>query len=345
MTETQGDTSTNTGMNARRKKRVFFIAATLVAAAFVASICIGKYPISLSEIGQILTGGEVSEIKRNVFFNLRVPRTILALMAGAGLGMAGAVYQTIFKNPLASPDIIGVANGANLGAAVAIVLFGYNTLITSISAFLGGMLVMLLVVALVRSTGAANTTTYILAGIILKAVSEALIMILKFYADPAQELAAMEFWSMGSFGSITAEKLLVILPIFLTGFIGLILLRRQVALLGLEEDESRALGVRVKAVRIAVLSFSTLTVTSIICLTGLINFVGLIAPHIARLVLKRTSFAANVFASLAGAFILLVADCLARSIYSTEVPISILTTLIGVPVLIYFMRSRKARRI
>ncbi|MEL7624074.1 MAG: iron ABC transporter permease [Clostridiales bacterium] len=328
-----------------RRKQIFLLAAVLVAAAFVLSVCVGKYPLSLEEIRTILLGGEISQLKRDVFFTLRVPRTIMALLAGIGLGLAGSVYQTIFKNPLASPDIIGVASGANLGAAIAIVLFGHSTFLLAASAFLGGMLVMLLVIALVRSTGYANTTTYILAGIILKAVSEACIMVLKFFADPEKELAAIEFWSMGSFGNITASKLLVILPIFLAGLAGLLLLRRQVALLGLEEDESRMLGVRVKLIRIVILTFSTLMVTSIICLTGLINFVGLIAPHIARLVLKRTSFASGIFAALAGAFILLVADCLARSIYSAEIPISILTTFIGVPFLVYFMRSRKAGRI
>ncbi len=328
-----------------RRKQIFLLAAVLVAAAFAMSVCVGKYPLSLSEIQTILLGGEISQLKRDVFFTLRVPRTIMALLAGVGLGMAGSVYQTIFKNPLASPDIIGVASGANLGAAIAIVLFGHSTFLLAASAFAGGMLVMLLVIALVRSSGYANTTTYILAGIILKAVSEACIMILKFFADPEKELAAIEFWSMGSFGNITASKLFVILPIFFIGLAGLLLLRRQVALLGLEEEESRMLGVRVKLIRIVILTFSTLMVTSIICLTGLINFVGLIAPHIARLVLKRTSFASSVFASLAGAFILLVADCLARSIYSAEIPISILTTFIGVPFLIYFMRSRKAGRI
>ncbi len=328
-----------------RRKQIFLLAAVLVAAAFVLSVCVGKYPLSLEEIRTILLGGDISQLKRDVFFTLRVPRTIMALLAGIGLGLAGSVYQTIFKNPLASPDIIGVASGANLGAAIAIVLFGHSTFLLAASAFLGGMLVMLLVIALVRSTGHANTTTYILAGIILKAVSEACIMVLKFFADPEKELAAIEFWSMGSFGNITASRLLIILPIFLAGLAGLLLLRRQVALLGLEEDESRMLGVRVKLIRLVILTFSTLMVTSIICLTGLINFVGLIAPHIARLVLKRTSFASGIFASLAGAFILLVADCLARSIYSAEIPISILTTFIGVPFLVYFMRSRKAGRI
>lgn len=332
-------------MNARRQTSAFCIAAALVSAAFALSICVGKYPISLSAIGKLLIGGEVSEMTRNVFFTLRLPRTVMALLAGLGLGMAGSVYQTIFKNPLASPDIIGVANGANLGAALAIVLFGYNAPLMAASAFLSGMLVMLLLILLVRSTGSPNTTTYILAGIILKAVSEACIMLLKFFADPERELAAIEFWSMGSFGNITASKLAVVLPVFLIGFLGLILMRRQVALLGLEEEESRMLGVRVGLIRMVVLSLSTLMVTSVICMTGLISFVGLIAPHIAKLVLKRTSFASCAFASLAGAFILLAADCLARTMYSAEIPISILTTLIGVPCLIYFMRSRRAGRI
>jgi iron complex transport system permease protein len=333
------------GGDGGKRTFIFVFAAALVAVAFAVSFCVGKYPLSVDEIVTILSGGEIRDIKRNVFLNLRFPRTVMALLAGVGLGMTGAVYQTVFKNPLASPDIIGVANGANLGAAVAIVMFGHDTLLTAASAFLSGLLVMLLVISLVRQTGHAGAVSYILAGIILKAVSEACIMILKFFADPERELAAIEFWSMGSFGNITAAKLLVVLPFFLVGLTGIVLMRRQVALLGLDDDESMTLGVRVKLVRVAVLAFSTLMVTSIICLTGLINFVGLIAPHISRLLLKRTGFASCVLASLAGAFILLAADCLARSVYSAEIPISILTTFIGVPFLICFMRNRRAGRV
>lgn len=325
----------------RRHNLYFFAAVFIVVVAFIASVCIGKYPLSLQEISTILSGGEIGEMKRNVFFTLRVPRTMMAVLAGAGLGMAGSVFQLIFKNPLASPDVIGVSSGANLGAALAIVCFGHSTVLMASSAFAGGMLVMLFVIALVRMTRHGSTTTYILAGIIMKAASEAFIMLLKFYADPEKELATIEFWSMGSFGNITAAKLSVVFPIFLAGFLGLILMRRQITLLGLEEDESRMLGVRVNLMRVIVLTFATLTVASVICLTGLITFIGLIAPHIARLVLKRVSFAWCVFSSLVGAFILLVADCLARSIHSAEVPISILTTFIGVPCLVYFMRKRR----
>ena len=328
-----------------KNKRIFIVTVILVVAAFIVSICVGKYQIGPATVWKILMGGETSEMAVRVFYTLRLPRTLMALIAGVALGFVGSVYQTIFKNPLASPDIIGVANGANLGAAVAIILFSYNTFLIAASAFFGGTLVMLLVIALVRSMGDANTTTYILAGIVLKAVSESMIMLLKLFADPSKELAAIEFWSMGSFGNITASKLFVVFPLFLLGFLGLILLRRQIALLGLEDEESRALGVRIGPIRIAMLGFSTLIVTSVICMTGLISFIGLIAPHIARLALKRTSFATCVLASFVGAFILLTADCLARSLYSAEIPISILTTFIGLPSLIYFMRSRKARRI
>lgn len=332
-------------MHNRREKVIFATAGLLVACAFVLSVGIGKFSLSWADIAAILAGGEVGELKRSVFFTLRLPRVAMALLAGAGLGMAGAVYQTIFKNPLASPEIVGVASGANLGAAAAIMLFGYNAVVIAGFSFAAALGVVMLVVALVGATGNRTTATYVLAGIVLKALSEAIIMMFKFFADPERELAAIEFWSMGSFGYVTLGKLLAILPAFLLGFTGLLLLRRQVALLGLDEDEARALGLRLRPMRLAVLACATLVVASVISVTGLIMFVGLVAPHIARLALKRSGFATCLLASLAGAFILIVADCFARSIHSAEIPISILTTFVGVPMLVYFMVKRKRGRV
>jgi len=328
-----------------RQNRLLLIAGLLVTAAFAASLPIGRYPVSIGEIAAILTGGGTDPTARIVILNLRLPRTVMALLAGAGLGMSGSVFQLIFKNPLAAPDIVGVSSGANLGAAVAVVVFGQSAALMTASAFAGGMLVLLLVVALAGLSRNSSTVTYILAGIIMKAVSDAFIMMLKFFADPERELAAIEYWSMGSLGSITASKLAAILPFFLAGFAGLIIMRRQITLLGLEDDESRTLGVRLKPVRTTVLGLCALTVASIISQTGLIAFVGLIAPHAARLALKRVNFTWCVLSSMTGAFILLVSDCLARSISAMEIPVSIPTTLIGVPVLLYFMRSRKAGKI
>jgi len=324
----------------RRLIRYFAAISALVLTAFLISFCVGKYRLTLDEIGTILSGGEIARIKREVLLNLRIPRAIMALIAGLGLGLAGNVYQIIFRNPLAAPDIIGVASGANLGAAIAVALCGGGALMPASFAFAGGMAVTFIVIALVRVTARNSMTTYILAGIIMKAVSESFIMMLKFFADPEKELAAIEYWSMGSLGNITAHKLAVAAPLFAVGFLGLVLIRRQVTLLAPQEDESRMLGVRVRGVRVAVLTFSTLMVTSTICMTGMIAFVGLIAPHIARLLLKRNSFTSCVFAGLVGGFILLAADIFARTIYSAEIPISILTTFIGAPFLLYFIVKR-----
>jgi len=254
----------------------------------------------------------------------------------------GSIYQMIFKNPLASRDLIGVSSGANLGAALVIVLFGQSAALLVFGAFAGGILAMFFVVSLARLDRSNSALTYILFGIIAKAVSDAFIMILKFVADPEKQLSAIEYWTMGSLGSVTASKLAAVLPFFLAGFVGLILMRRHIALLGLEDDESRTLGARIKFVRTAVLGLTALTVASAISMTGLVVFVGLNAPHIARLALKRTGFACHALSAMIGALILLVSDCIARSVSTVEIPVSIPTTLIGVPILLYFMLKRKA---
>lgn len=333
--------------NVKDKRAVlsYTLVGAIIIMAMLCSFCVGKYPISLSEIGQILRRGEVADMTYKVFFTLRVPRTCMAILTGAGLGLAGAVYQIIFKNPLASPDIIGISSGANLGAAVAIVTIGGSMVGVAGGAFTGGLLAVLMVVVLVRATRSNSTSTYVLAGIIIAAVAKAFIMLLKYYADSESQLAAIEYWTMGSLASVTASKVLSILPFWLIGFAGLILLRRQVELLSLNEEECRALGVRLRPIRLTVLALSTLLVASVICVTGLISFVGLIAPHIAALMIKRQNTKAMILSSMVGGAILLISDILARTLYAAEIPISILTTIIGVPVLVWFMCVRRGRRV
>ena len=184
------------------------------------------------------------------------------------------------------------------------------------------------------------TATYVLAGIVINAVSKSLIMVLKYFADPDNELAAMEYWEMGTFGNVTTSKVLSILPLFAMGLIGLLLLRRQIELMALGDEECRGLGVRLRLTRAAVLLLSTLLVSSVICITGLVAFAGLIAPHTARLMLRRNDSLTLLMSGLMGALVVLCADILARTLYSSELPISILTTVIGVPILVYFMCKR-----
>lgn len=330
----------------QKRRTAFLMVAALMAGALVLSLCVGKFPITLRDLGAILfgLGGHADPYVADVFYGLRLSRTIMVLLSGFGLGLAGSVYQSIFQNPLADPDIIGVVKGANLGAAVAIVTVGNQIAGVAVSAFVGGLLAVLAVMLLVRVTRMNSTAVYVLAGIVISAVADALIMVLKFFADPEKELAAIEFWAMGSFGRVTSEKVAAVAPILIVSILLLCLLRRQITMLSVDEEESRMLGVRVPQVRLVILILTTLTVAAIICVTGRIAFLGLIAPHIARLVFGRSGFPTTLFSACVGSVILTLADCVARVGYSTELPISVVTTAVGVPFLVFFMcRKREVR--
>ncbi len=324
-----------------RKSNSYFIyytvAAILLVAAFVTSIGVGKYPISLNEIGRIILNKSVDEMTKNVFYTLRLSRTIMAMVAGIGLAVAGSVYQTVFKNPLATPDIIGVSSGANLGAAIAISFLAGGTVTIAVSAFIGGIIAVSMALFLTRISKNKGISTFVLAGIVIGSLSQGMIMMIKFFADPERQLAAIEFWSMGSFASITSDKLFSILPFFIVGIIGLILLRWQINILSLSDEEGRSLGVQVGIARVAVMICATLVVASIVSVTGLITFIGLVAPHLARMIIKKNDTGTMILSGLIGAILLLVADTLARSVASSEIPISILTTFIGAPFLAYLM--------
>lgn len=315
------------------------IATIVLVACLLVSISIGRYPISIGEIMDILRNREVDSMTKTVFYSLRLPRTIMALIAGMGLSISGSVYQTIFKNPLATPDIIGVSSGANLGAALAISFLAGGTRLVAISSFIGGIIAVFLALFLTRVSKNKGISTFVLAGIVIGSLAQGLIMVIKFFADPERQLAAIEFWSMGSFASITSDKLISILPFFLIGIIGLVLLRWQINILSLSDEEGRSLGVHVGIVRILVVVCATLLVASIVSVTGLITFIGLIAPHVARIIRKRNDIHTIVLSGLIGAIILIVADTLARSLAASEIPISILTTFIGAPFLAYLMRT------
>lgn len=329
-----------TDLSTRKSNRnlvCYLVAAIILVAAFVISIGVGKYPITINEIIRIIIGKEVDPMTRNVFYTLRLSRTIMALIAGIGLSVSGSVYQTVFKNPLATPDIIGVSSGANLGAAIAISFLAGGTTTIAISAFLGGIIAVSLALFLTNISKNKSISTFVLAGIVIGSLSQGLIMMIKFFADPERQLAAIEFWSMGSFASITSDKLISILPFFIIGMVGLILLRWQINILSLSDEEGRSLGVHVGIVRIGVMLCATLVVASIVSITGLITFIGLVAPHLARMIIKKNDMGTMILSGLIGASLLLIADTLARSLGSSEIPISILTTFIGAPFLAYLM--------
>ena len=317
-----------------RCRLCFLLAGGFFALLAVGSVCVGAYPLGPGQIAALLAGGLRETMEARVFFTLRLPRTAMAVLAGVSLGAAGGVYQTVFRNPLASPDLPGVAGGASFGAAAAIVWGTGSGWQIMGGAFLCGLLSLAAVLGLVKASRADRTATYVLSGILVSALAEAAVMLLKTLADPERELAAIEYWTMGSLSGITLAKLQAAAPAILTGFVLVLAFRRQAALLSLGDESARASGLEPGRWRAALLGLTTLMVAAVVSAAGGIAFVGLIAPHLAFGLLGRRGGAFLPLCGLVGADLMLAADLLARSAGGgAELPLSIFTVLFAAPVL------------
>ncbi|WP_455683092.1 FecCD family ABC transporter permease [Thomasclavelia sp.] len=328
-----------------KNQKIFLIVFIIICLIlFCFSLTIGSYDLSIDDILKILGGSNNSTIQQNVFYNLRLPRVVMGLFTGLVLGLAGAVYQMLFSNPLASPDLTGVASGASLGAAVAIVIGAGTAIEKTFGAFVFGMLSLVLVIVLVKTSKMQKASAYILSGIVISSLANAGIMMLKYIADPLSQLATIEFWTMGSLAAITVDKMLISLFSGLIPLIVLFLLHRQIVILSLGDENAQYLGINAKWQRAIILILATWMVASVIAITGVISFVGLIAPHIAYLMLKKRTGYFYIISSLVGAILVLVADMLARMLSSgVELPLSILTILFSTPVLVFWMYKQRGK--
>ena len=295
------------------------IQVLLLIVVLVWSVITGQYPLTLKSL---LSGDTMSIM---VFKRLRLPRALMGVIGGFGLSISGYIYQLIFKNPLASPDIVGVSSGASAGAALAIVAVSASIPVISISAFIGAVTALIITLLTAYLVPGRNSYTIVLAGIAIHSVAQTILMFLKLAADPEKQLASIEYWIMGSLNGISRDSLAIPFLTTLTGFIIMALLYRQILILSTSEEEAVSLGVHVTSLRFIILMLATLVVSSIICVTGLISFIGLIAPHIARLLTKRNDIFTYITSGFTGAILLTLADILARSVSSSELPVSIFT--------------------
>lgn len=302
----------------------------------VAGLFVGKYPLSMQ---QLLAG---DAMQWRVFLTLRCSRTLVGVIGGFALGVSGFVYQTVFGNPLASPDIIGVSSGASAGAAAGILFLSGAAAVTA-SAFAGALLAVVLALALSTLNRSGKSSTIVLAGIAAHSLAQTVLMCLKLTADPERELASIEYWMMGSLNGVSVHSIggNLILCVLCMGV--LFLLHRQIILLSAEEGEARMLGVRVAQLRLLVLMVATLSVSSVVSLTGLISFVGLLAPHGARMLTGQNRMGTMLLGGLLGGILLCGADILARSVASTELPVSIFTSVLGAPFLIFLIVQGRQR--
>jgi iron complex transport system permease protein len=330
----------------RARFTLWFSAALAVLVALVAwSFSVGRFPVAPGDVASALwsalTGGE-SGLARNVeavILQVRAPRLFAALAVGAALAAAGAAYQNLFKNPLVSPDILGVSAGCALGAGLAI-LFSLPVVAIQGLAFAGGIGAVALVVVVGNWVGRRDPIlTLILTGVVVGSLFGAGIALVKYVADPYNQLPAITFWLLGSFGGALPKDLAVALPLIAVGLAPLVLLRWRIDLLALSEDEARSLGLDVTKLRLAVIVCATLVTASAVALAGVIGWVGLVIPHAARL-LVGASFARVLPLSLVlGAAFMLAVDTLCRTLAATEIPPGVATAFVGTPVFIALLAA------
>ena len=307
-----------------------------VAVGFLA-LGIGRVSIPVGDVFAALTGsGNVSQLTRMTLWNLRLPRILLAALAGAGLSTAGCAFQSLFANPLATPDTLGVASGASFGAALGLLL-GFSMAGVQVTALLMGALAVSLT-WLAGSGKNKGLSTIVLAGIMMGSLFTALVSLVKFAADQESQLPAITYWLMGGLNNADYETLLLGAPAVITGIAILFALRWRLNLLPLSEDEARSSGVNIGALRGITVISATMITASCVSMCGQVGWVGLLIPHICRMKFGSNHLRLLPASISFGAAFLILVDTVARSASAQEIPISILTAIIGAPFFILLMR-------
>ena len=320
----------------RRNSAVNIVLFLLLLVLVIVCLCVGKYSISPGECLHILSGkifnfqADWDKMDEKLLLGVRLPRTLAAVIVGAALSLSGAVYQGIFKNPLVSPDFLGVSSGACVGAAAAILL-SMSAGFIQVLAFAGGIAAVALTVMIPKAMRSDSNIMLVLAGIIVSGAMSSVLGFIKYIADPDTELAAITYWQLGSFAYVDKQALLGILPLSAAAAAILLAMSWWINILSLGEQEARSLGANITLLRGTCIICSTVLTAGAVCISGTIGWIGLVIPHFGRMIAgsdNRTLLPATCFI---GGIFMLVVDTVTRMIGPAEMPISILTGIIGAP--------------
>ena len=331
-------------MNSEDKEIIsIFLLIFIPIILFFGSFLIGRYPVSPIDVVKtllcpIFPQFQVSQTITTIVYEIRLPRILGALIVGAALAMAGAAFQSIFQNPLVSSDLLGVSNGAGFGAALAILISGTN-IITQIFAFIFGIISVSITYLISKAYKAGGILILVLSGVAISAFFNALISAIKFIADPDDKLPEIVYWLMGSLASITMDKLIMIAIPIIIGFLILFLLRWQMNILAMGDEEAQSLGVDPSKTRLLIIIGCTLLTSAAVSISGIIGWIGLIIPHMARMIVGPDNKILIPASLSLGASFLLLVDNISRAVISIEIPIGILTAIIGVPIFLYLLKQ------
>lgn len=324
---------------------IFIIALIIV---FIISIIMGRYSINISDLIYLLKLkilnlplGEYKEID-TIIFKIRLPRILASILIGSSLAVSGTTYQSIFRNPMVSPDVLGAANGAGFGAAAGILLgFGYWGV--QISAFAFGILAVFITYMLSTALKKRGDPILmlVLSGIIIGSIFSSLISLTKYIADPDDTLPAITFWLMGSLSSIKfKDVLLLTIPVSI-GIIPLIIFRNKLNIMAFGDQEAQSMGIDVNKSRTLFIICSTIITAASVSLCGMVGWVGLIIPHITRSIVGSNHNKLIMSSVFTGAIYLMLVDDLSRTLFSVEIPLGIITSLIGAPFFIYLLFQKR----
>ena len=330
-------------MNTGSKISLFTLLITMGLITGIFSLMLGRYHISSQELTQFIvsifnTGAPETSPVKTVLIDIRLPRVLAAFMVGGTLSITGATYQGMFRNPMVSPSILGVSAGAGFGATLAII-FGLNAFMQQSLSFLFGVVAVVVVymINLVSGKRYDKCLTLILAGMIVAAVFSALLSMLKYTADPDNALPSIVYWLMGGLSEIETSQLRFISSFSIPGLLLLSISGWKLDMLSFGDEEAKTMGIRVERFRFFVIIIATLMTASAVSISGIIGWVGLLVPHIARMIFGPKNAVLLPASFLIGGIFLLIVDDFSRSISSMEIPLGITTSLIGAPFFIYIL--------
>lgn len=317
----------------------------LLCAAALGSLTLGRYPVGMADLAGFLGLGpdmdpDRMRLTRTLILDIRLPRILAAICVGASLAASGSAFQAMFVNPLVSPGLLGVLSGASLGAALGM-LFSIRWFVVQLSTFVFGLLAVGLAMLMARMYRGDRLLLLVLSGIVVSALFTALLSLVKYMADPHDQLPAITYWLMGGFSLIDRESILLMGPLMLLGIGVMLSLSGYLNVLTMGDEEARALGVRVTLIRTVLILAATLVSSLTVAAGGVIGWVGLIIPHVGRILVGPDNRVLLPVSVLLGAIYLLVMDNLSRLIFPVEIPLGILTAILGIPVFAAALRSSR----
>ena len=329
------------------KYRFSIMILTMISLGAV-SLSLGKFPITIRDIFQILSvnffGGthDINPAMETVLFEVRFPRIMAAMIIGGSLAVAGAAYQGIFNNPLVSPDILGATAGASLGAAIGII-FSWSIIGVQLNSFLFGIMAVAITWVVSTKVRQSNRVlVLVLSGMLVGTIFNSLVSLIKYVADPYNKLPAINFWLLGSLTAIDMKDVRILLLACSISLIPLYLMRWNLNVLSFGDEEAQTLGIDTNKIRLSVILFSTLLTASSVAISGTIGWVGLVIPHLARLMVGPNYKFLLPYSFFMGGSFLLIVDTISRTLFSIEVPLGIITSLIGAPFYLWLLgRSRR----